>query len=99
MSGGLRTVVRQPRFEREAAALQPNVHRMDEALRYVEAQLAREPESGIESSVPGIWVAPVRIPRDGGIVRASIFYTFNDAQVQLQSIRTSPGAAQPAEDV
>jgi hypothetical protein len=88
--GGLRTVVREPRFEAEARAIQPSVRRMDEALAYVEEQLAREPSSGIQSSVPGIWVAPVRVPAEGGIVRASVFYTFEDDHVRLHSIRRAP---------
>lgn len=86
----LRSVVREPRFESECQAIQPNVRRMDEALRYVEEQLARQPDSGIPSDVPGIWVAPVRVPKgrdDIGIVRASVFYTFDTEYVRLQSIR------------
>jgi hypothetical protein len=85
---GLLTVVREQRFEEECAGIQPNVQRMDEALRYVEEELARQPESGIESSVPGIWVAPVRVPSsENKIVRASIFYTFDMTNVRLQSMR------------
>jgi hypothetical protein len=87
MTAGLRTVVREPRFEEEAAAIQPNARRMDEALQYVEYELARYPDSGIESSVPGIWVAPVRVPKEGWIVRGSVFYTFDADHVRLQSIR------------
>jgi hypothetical protein len=82
--------VREPRFEAEAQAIQPSVRRMDEALEYVEEQLARQPDSGIQSSVPGIWVAPVRVPAGGRIVRASIFYTFENDHVRLQSIRRAP---------
>jgi hypothetical protein len=87
---GVLTVVREPRFEGEAQAIQPNVRHMDEALDYVEKQLSRDPRSGIESSVPGIWVAPVRVPSGNGIVRASIFYTFEPNVVRLQSIRLAP---------
>jgi hypothetical protein len=50
----LRTVVREPRFEAEAQAIQSDVRRMDEALSFVEQQVARWPGSGIPSSVPGI---------------------------------------------
>lgn len=87
MNGGLRDVVHEERFEREAAEIQPDFQRMDEALRYVEEQLAREPESGIQTDVPGIWVAPVRVPHEGRIARASIFYTVEPERVRLQSIR------------
>jgi hypothetical protein len=89
-NGGARTVVREPRFEAEATAIQPDVQRIDEALRFVEDQLARHPDSGIETSVPGIWVAPIRLPRRGGVVRASIFYTFDPNFVRLQSIGLAP---------
>jgi hypothetical protein len=87
---GLRTVVRESRFEREAAQIQSNVRRMDEALEYVEYRLARQPDSGIQSAVPGIWVAPVRVPSAAGIIRASVFYTFEPNYVRLQSIRRAP---------
>ena len=90
MMEGLPTVVRELRFEREAAVIEPDVRRMDEALRYVEMQLARDPRSGIQSSVPGIWVALVRVPHQGAIARASIFYTFEPGFVRLQSIRLAP---------
>ena len=64
---------------------------MDEALGFAEVQLARRPTSGIQSSVPGIWVAPVRVPDErGNIVRASIFYTFENGRVRFQSIRVAP---------
>ena len=82
--------MREARFDAEAAAIQADVQRMDEALRYVEYQLARYPDSGIESSVPGIWVAPIRVPAEPGTVRASLFYTFNESYVWFQSVRLAP---------
>lgn len=82
-----RGIMRQSRFEREALEIEPDVQRMDEAMRYVEGQIARWPETGIKSSVPGIWVAPIRAPSTEGIVRASIFYTFDAQYVRLESIR------------
>ncbi len=85
--GGLRSVVREHRFEVQLEAIESNVRRMDEALRYVEERLARAPESGIQTAVPGIWVAPVRVPRRGELIRASIFYTFTSDHVHLRAIR------------
>ena len=85
-----RGIVREDRFEAEAAAIQPSVRRLDEALRYVEQQLARFPDSGIPSSVPGLWVAPIRLPTLGGIARASIFYTFDEQRVSFHSVRLAP---------
>lgn len=89
-SDRLRTVVQEPRFEAELQALESDIRRMDEALRYAEFHLAQTPDGGIPSSVPGIWVAPVRVPSQDSIVRASIFYTFTDDHVHLQSIRLAP---------
>lgn len=82
--------MKQPRFEAEAASIQPNVSRMDGALAYVEGQLARDPESGLRTVVPGIFVAPTRVPAPSGIVWASVFYTFMGDYVWLQSIRLAP---------
>lgn len=85
-----RGIVREDRFGAEAAAILPSVRRLDEALRYVEQHLARFPDSGIQSSVPGLWVAPVRLPIPSGIARASIFYTFDASHVRFQSVRLAP---------
>lgn len=89
-AGAPRDVVREPRFEREAKAIEPNAKRMDEAFEYLDQRLAQDPASGIPCSVPGIWVAPVRVPGDTGIVRASVFYTFTETHVYYQSIRLAP---------
>lgn len=85
-----RGIVREERFEAQAAAIEPDAKRMDEAFEYLDGQLARDPRSGIESSVPGLWVAPVRVPSETGVVRASVFYTFTDTNVHYQSIRLAP---------
>ncbi len=85
-----RSIIREPRFEREAKAIQPSVRRMDEALEYVENRLSQDPRSGLESKVPGIWIAAVRCPAPGRIVRASIFYTFEPGFVRFQSIKVEP---------
>lgn len=87
----LHTVIKEHRFEEEAAAINPDIKRVDEALGYVEFQLARFPSSGIATDVPGIWVVPVQVPDDQGrVVRASVFYTFTGETVHLQSIRLAP---------
>lgn len=85
-----RGIVREKNFEAQAAAIQPNVKRMDEAFTYLDAQLSADPRSGIESAVPGLWVALIRVPTDTGIARASVFYTFTDTHVHYQSIRVAP---------
>jgi hypothetical protein len=89
MMGGAspRGIIREKRFERELEAMSSNVKRIDEAFEYLDIRLGSDPRSGVPSSVPGIWVAPIRIPGDAGIVRASLFYTFTDTHVYYQSIR------------
>jgi len=86
-----RIVVREHRFESDAAAIQPDTQRMDDAIGYVDGVLATDPRAGIQTSVPGIWVAPVQVPdHEGRTVRASVFYTFDDQYVRLQSMRRAP---------
>jgi hypothetical protein len=82
-----RSIVRDQRFVDEAAVIQPNAKRMDEAFTYTDYQLALDPRSGIPCSVPGLWVAPLRVPTDAGLVRASLFYTFTDTHVYYRSIK------------
>lgn len=89
-NGRLRTVVREPRFEEQLNEIESSVRRMDEALQYVEERLASSPDSGIPTSVPGLWVAPVRVPSEGALIRASIFYTFTEDYVVLRAIRRAP---------
>ena len=88
MAGGrrLRTVVREPLFEQQFHAIEASTQRLDEALRYAEERTASAPQSGLPTKVPGIWVAPVRVPSRGKIVRASIFYTFTKDHVHWQEI-------------
>lgn len=63
---------------------------MDEAFRYLDWRLGMDPRSGIQTSVPGLWVAPLRVPSDTGMVRASVFYTFTEERVHYQAIRLAP---------
>jgi hypothetical protein len=84
-----RSVVYEARFDEEAAAIDSNVHRMSEALRYVEKVLALDPEFGIQTKMPLVWVAPMvfHAPTSSGAQGASIFYTFDDERVRCLSIR------------
>jgi hypothetical protein len=43
----LRSVIEEPRFTAELAAIDPDVRRTDEALRYVKDLLARDPSAGL----------------------------------------------------
>lgn len=78
------------RFEDELSALQADVDRLDDALRYVEQRVSEDPASGIESSVPGIFIAPVRLPAKSGLVRMSIFYTYDGKDVTFRMLRRAP---------
>jgi hypothetical protein len=84
-----RDFVYEPRFEAEAAAIDGDFHRMDEVMMYVEAVLRTDPEFGLQTSTPTVWVAPIVFPGEttSGAQAASIFYTFDDARVRLLSIR------------
>jgi hypothetical protein len=84
-----RDIRREHRFEVECAAIDADVRRMDEALRFVEQVLSTTPDFGLSTRTLGIWVAPL-VFLDGtssGAQGASIFYTFDDRVVRLLSIR------------
>lgn len=88
MANGPRGVIFEARFEREAAAIDNNVKRMDEALRYVEMVLTVDPGFGLRTKTPGIWIAPILFgDTSTGVQAASIFYTFSDTHVRFLSIR------------
>jgi hypothetical protein len=90
MNGSIgRNFVYEPRFEAEAAAIDSDFHRMDEAMMYVESVLRTDPEFGLQTAAPAVWVAPIVFPGEttSGAQAASIFYTFDDERVRLLSIR------------
>jgi hypothetical protein len=90
MNGSVgRDFVYEPRFEAEAAAIDSDFHRMDEAMMYVEAVLKTDPEFGLQTVTPAVWVAPIVFPAEtsSGAQAASIFYTFDDERVRLLSMR------------
>jgi hypothetical protein len=84
-----RDVVEEDRFVRELAAIDADVHRTDAALEYVKELLARDPEAGLKTSVPGIMVAPIVLPYGGksGWQAVSIFYVVRPNAVHLISMR------------
>jgi hypothetical protein len=90
MNGSIgRNFVYEPRFETEATAIDGDFHRMDEAMMYVEAVLRTDPEFGLQTATPPVWVAPIVFAGEttSGAQAASIFYTFDDERVRLLSIR------------
>ena len=76
------------RFDQEKGEIDRDVQRIDEALRWVETVLARNPEFGLQSEVAEIWIAPMVFAETTSSARgASIFYRFDDDFVDLLSIR------------
>lgn len=81
----MRTVVRDPRFEAEMKQIERNVEKADEFLRGAETILSRKPEAGHHLGGDSlIWFVP------GHTVDLSIYYTFDDENVYLLSIRKIP---------
>lgn len=80
-------------FEDEAAALQPDVRRLDEARRYIERIVCLHPEQGLPTEYPGVRVVPIVLPVGGSLVplEASVFYTYDDECVSVLSIKPTPG--------
>lgn len=76
----LRTIIREPRFEQEMAAIEPNVQRADEFLEGVETILSRDPQYGHRLGDSHVYFIP------GWTVDLNIYYTFNDDEVFLLSI-------------
>jgi hypothetical protein len=83
-------ISRDESFERDLRTFRADLPRLDEALRYVEFELAEHPDSGIESAVPGIYVAPTRLPDGKRLIRVSIFYTYDGRDVTFRRIRRAP---------
>jgi hypothetical protein len=83
----MRTIVKQPRFEKELAALHPDCKRTDEFVAGAEWILARDPTRGHKASEDSrVWC--ISTSPDPSISPAVIYYTFSDTHVWLISIRT-----------
>lgn len=78
----LRTIIRDAVFEAEMQKIEGDVQKADEFLRGAETVLSREPEAG--HHVGG--GSHVRF-LPGYTVDLAIYYTFDDANVYLLSIR------------
>jgi hypothetical protein len=75
-----RTIIREPRFEKELSAIVPKVERADEFLEGVENILCREPQYCHKIGNSHVYFIP------GWTVDLNIYYTFNDEEVFLLSI-------------
>jgi len=76
----IRTIIKNPRFERELQALEPNVRRADEFLEGVEEILCREPQTGHRLGNSHVYFLP------GWTIDLNVYYTFTDNEVILLSI-------------
>jgi hypothetical protein len=76
-------------FEAQLAALKADSERLDDAIRGVEQLLSEQPDAGVESEVPGIFVFRLRLPSSEGLVRVSIFFTYDGQDVTFRSLRRS----------
>lgn len=84
-------IFRDQEFEEQAGAIQPDLHRLDDALSGAEQRVSESPESGIATPVPGIYVAPTVLPDgDGRQVRVSIFYTYDGKDSTFRTLRRAP---------
>ncbi|MBB4664204.1 hypothetical protein [Conexibacter arvalis] len=83
-----RTIVEEARFREELAAIEPDVRRSDDALRYVYELLARDATVGMTTFSPEIRVAPIVLPDAAGRRRdISLFYIVRDTTVHLVSAK------------
>ncbi len=80
-----RTLVEEPRYAREAIAINPDTRRMDEVLHDVTWALSHDLGVGQETGVDDIWAMPVDASPFGPAV--VIYYTFSRDEVHLLSIR------------
>lgn len=83
----------EPQFDREAAALEPDVRRLDEARQYIERVTRFYPEQGLPTDFPGVRVIPIVLPVGGSLVPldCSVFYIYDDKRVYVLSIKPEPG--------
>jgi hypothetical protein len=87
----IRTCVKEKRFERELAAIQPVAHLADELIAGVEFVLAREPRTGVQLAPKcPVWFIATD---ESEASRIGVFYAFNANEVILLSV-TQASAAQ-----
>ena len=84
----LRTVVEQPQFRKELRRLKRSQKRADEFTLGLQFVLARNPECGMKIGDTDVWAIAMNefVPGDPTVV----FYTFNDQNVFLLSIKMFP---------
>jgi hypothetical protein len=79
-----REIIREPEFEEQLAAIQPNPEEADDFTLGAEFVLARDAESGLPASQDrSVWYLPM-CPVRGR--RVSLFYTFDEHAVTFLAI-------------
>lgn len=84
----LRGLWYEPRFEEEAARIEPDAEQWDDIFRGVEWQLARDPRSGERVGWTDVWAIPTRpfVNRREEVVYLTFYYRFDDDSVTLLSV-------------
>jgi len=81
-----RSVIKEPRFDAEAAAICPDAQWLDRQLRDPELLLAIDPDFGLTTIVPAVRIAPLILALpDGSTVEVDLYYTFDDSFVRFLS--------------
>jgi hypothetical protein len=78
------------RFEEQLKTLRTGFSRLDDAISSVEYLLSEYPDSGIRTSVPGIYVFRTRLPDDGKLARFAIFYLYDGKDVRFVDLQRAP---------
>lgn len=90
-------VHKEKQFEKQFEALLASLPRLDDAIRFAEHLLSESPDSGISTSVPGIYVFRTRLPDAGRVVRVSIFYLYDGKDVRFVDLGIPPPPASYSE--
>ena len=83
-----RSIRYEERFEREAAAVEPNAVQRDEIFQGVEWDLARDPSIGERVGYTDVWAITTRpfVNRQEQVVELVIYYRFTDDMVTMLSV-------------
>lgn len=78
-------------FAADLAAIDEDVRRTDEALRYCSYMLSLDPRAGFPSrTAPGIWRVLLVFSVDGQTVPVDLAYEFDDQVVTFLAINRAP---------
>lgn len=93
MTDRYRTIVESDRYQSEREELSKDVQRWDEMIEGLLAAVSRSPEIGHRTNDPRVWaIASVPWP---GAAEVVLYYTFDDEQVTLLSVRQTGESDRP----